>query len=42
MKNCSFKSKTGQIKFFVEIDDKKRENLKIESEIEVCKSDLLV
>jgi hypothetical protein len=24
MKNCSFKSKTGQIEFFVEIEDVKR------------------
>lgn len=24
MKNCSFKSKTGQIKYFVEIEDGKR------------------
>lgn len=50
-KNCSFKSKTGQIKCFIVIEDKKeslnlflpitkRKNVKIESKIEVCKSDL--
>jgi hypothetical protein len=31
MKNCSFTSITGQIRCLVESDDKKRENLKIES-----------